>query len=371
MKPHVSSRFFLALGMLLPAACGRQGDSKAGAEPAASASLAAVDHSAAKVPVTSKDPTWGSATAPVTIVEISDFQCPFCSKVGPALAQVKQKYGPDKVRVVWKHNPLPFHEHARPTHEAAATVFALGGNDAFFKFHDLAFANQDALTPENFEKWAVEAGVDAAKFKAAYAAKTYAAKVGEDVALAMKIGATSTPSFRINGVTVKGNQSFEKLSAVVDQQLKDAEALVASGTKPQDVYVTLTNKNFVEPTKADPVVQEQEDKAVWNVPVLPDDPLKGPKDALVTVVVFSDFQCPYCKKVEPTLAQLSAAYPNDVRFVWKDDPLPFHPRAKPAAILARQAYKAKGNAGFWARTSSRPALISPMPSRCTAPRISS
>ncbi|MCC6904037.1 MAG: thioredoxin domain-containing protein, partial [Polyangiaceae bacterium] len=113
-----------------------------------------LDHSAAPIPVTSKDPSWGNADAPVTIVEISDFQCPFCSRVGPTMKQIKDTYGPQKVRIVWKHQPLPFHDKARPAHEAAAAVHAIAGNDAFWKFHDSAFANAQALTPENFEKWA-------------------------------------------------------------------------------------------------------------------------------------------------------------------------------------------------------------------------
>ncbi len=307
------------------------------------------DQSAASVPVSSKDPQWGKPTAPVTIVEISDFQCPFCNRVNPTIKAIKEKYGPDKVRVVWKHNPLPFHKQARPAHEAAAAVHALAGNDAFWKFHDSAFANMQALTDENFEKWAVEAGVDRAKFKAAYSSKKYAAKVDEDLAMAKKVGATGTPAFRINGVTLSGAQPLEKFTEVIDAQLAEAKKLIASGTKPADVYVTLTNKNQA----AAPAAQnkreeaEEEDKSVWKVPVLDDDPIKGPKDALVTMIIFSEFQCPFCKRVEDTLKQVMAAYPNDVRIVWKDNILPFHPRAKPAAVLARHAYKTRGEKAFW------------------------
>jgi protein-disulfide isomerase len=318
---------------------------------AESASAAgAVDHSAASVPVTSNDPTWGNANAPVTIVEISDFECPFCSRVGPTLKQVKDTYGPDKVRIVWKHNPLPFHKAARPAHEAAATVFALGGSDAFWKFHDSAFANAKDLTPENFEKWAVSAGVDLAKFKEAFASKKYAAKVDEDMAVAKKIGASGTPAFRINGVTLSGAQPFPKFQEVIDAQLAEAQKLVASGTKASDVYVTLTNKNQQaqpdQPSKKEAKGEEEEDKSVWKVPVFPDDPVHGPKDALVTIIEFSEFQCPFCKRVGDTLKKVEETYANDVRIVWKDNPLPFHPRAKPAAILAREAYKAKGDKGF-------------------------
>jgi protein-disulfide isomerase len=322
-----------------------------GIEAEGSASASAVpDQSAASVPVSSKDPQWGKPNAPVTIVEISDFECPFCSRVGPTLKQVKDKYGPDKVRIVWKHNPLPFHKAARPAHEASATVFALAGSDAFWKFHDSAFANQRALTDENFEKWAAEAGVDRAKFKAAYGAKKYAAKVDEDLAMSKKVGATGTPAFRINGVTLSGAQPADKFFEVIDAQLAEAKKLVASGTKASDVYVALTNKNQVaQPAQADKPKPdaEEEDKSVWKVLVQEDDPVRGPKDALVTMIVFSEFQCPFCKRVEDTLKQVTEAYPQDVRLVWKDNTLPFHPRAKPAATLARMAYVKKGEKAFW------------------------
>ncbi len=341
---------FLA-GMFLMWGVDRRNGTEIEAEGAASAGGAIPDQSAASVPVSSKDPQWGKPNAPVTIVEISDFECPFCSRVGPTLKQIKEKYGPDKVRITWKHNPLPFHKSARGAHEAAATVNALAGSEAFWKFHDSAFANAKALNDENYTKWAGEAGVDVAKFKAAYGAKKYASKVDEDMAVAKKIGASGTPAFRINGVTLSGAQPFEKFAEVIDAQLAEAKKLVASGTKPADVYVTLTNKNQAaqpaQPSKKGGEAAEEEDKGVWKVPVLEDDPIKGPKDALVTMIIFSEFQCPFCKRVEDTLKQVSAAYPTDLRMVWKDKTLPFHPRAKPAATLARHAYKAKGDKGFW------------------------
>src|SRR5450432_2082224 len=121
------------------------------------------------IPVTSKDPMWGNRNAPVTIVHFSDFQCPYCSRVEPAFKQIKEAYGPDKVRIIWKNAPLPFHPNAHPAAEASVGVFELKGNDAFWKFHDTAFANQSALSPENYEKWAKESGVDMAKFKAGVA----------------------------------------------------------------------------------------------------------------------------------------------------------------------------------------------------------
>ena len=72
---------------------------------------------------------WGNRNAPVTIVVFSDFQCPFCSRVEPTVDQIKATYGKDKVRIVWKNSPLPFHPNAKPAAEAAQGVFALAGNE--------------------------------------------------------------------------------------------------------------------------------------------------------------------------------------------------------------------------------------------------
>lgn len=86
---------------------------------------------------------------------------------------------------------------------------------------------------------------------------------------------------------------------------------------------------------------------VWNVPIGPDDPVRGPADALVTLVVFSDFECPFCKKALATLDRLLTELPRDVRVVWKDLPLPMHAQAENAAELARFARAQQGDAGFW------------------------
>lgn len=308
------------------------------------------DHSNAVIPVGKDDPSWGSATAPVTIVEISDFECPFCGKVNPTMKQIKDKYGADKVRIVWKHHPLPFHKNARPAHEAAAAVMDLAGSDAFWKFHDNAFANRQSLTPENFKKWATEAGVDGAKFDEAIKSKKYSAKVDADMAVARKIGANGTPAFRINGVELSGAQPFEKFAEVIDAQLIEAKKLTDSGTAAEAVYPTLVAKNTK--TKADDGQDAERqapppDTTVWAVPVYDDDPKKGGKEPLVTIVEFSEFQCPFCKRVLETTKKITDTYGDDVQIVWKDNPLGFHPRAEPASNVARAIYKAKGDKGFW------------------------
>ncbi|MCH2110002.1 MAG: thioredoxin domain-containing protein [Polyangiaceae bacterium] len=306
------------------------------------------DHSTAKIPVTKDDPTWGDANAPVTIVEFSDFQCPFCSRVLPTLKQIKSTYGPKKVRIVWKDQPLPFHKAARPAHEAGAAVFEVAGDEAFWKFHDLAFANSKNLTAENFKKWATEAGADPAKFEAALKnKKALAAKIAADQKLAREVGATGTPAFRINGVSLSGAQPFPKFKQVIDQQLAEAKKLTAAGTAPEAVYPTLVAKNAKKSPDAGKKKEKPVDTTVWAVPVFEDDPKKGAKEPLVTIVEFSEFQCPFCKRVLPTTKKILETYGDDVQIVWKDNPLGFHPRANPASNAARAVYAAKGDEAFW------------------------
>ncbi|MGK3994630.1 DsbA family protein [Sorangium sp. So ce1024] len=301
----------------------------------------------AAIPVSSKDPMWGSRTAPVTMVVFSDFECPFCTRVEGTITQLKEKYGPEKLRIIWKNNPLPFHKNARPAALAAETVFRLGGSKAFWKFHELAFKNQKSLTPANFETWAAEAGVDKAKFKAAFDRQEYMAKIDADMAVGKSSGVTGTPASIINGVFLSGAQPLEKFTAIIDEQLKAAQAAIAAGTKPEKVYAKLAAENKAKaPPQKDRERPQEDDKTVWKVPV-GDAPVKGPETALVTIVEWSDFQCPFCSKVVPTIDELLKTYGDKVRFVWKNNPLPFHQRAEPAAELALEARAQKGEKGFW------------------------
>jgi len=212
------------------------------------------------------------------------------------------------------------------------------------------FENQKDMSDANYEKWAVESGVPLDKYKAALASKKFTSKVDEDLALSRKIGINGTPGFRINGVLVSGAQPLPKFTDVIDAQLKAAQDLIKSGTKKSEVSLALTKTNFTAP-EAKPAPSDNgppaADNTVWRVDVAPDDPQRGPKNAAVTIVEWSDFQCPFCAKVEPTLKQVRDTYKDDVRVVWKDNPLPFHPRAKPAATLARAAYAKGGDALFW------------------------
>jgi protein-disulfide isomerase len=301
------------------------------------------------IPISSRDPVWGRRDAPVTIVQFSDFQCPYCSKVELAMDQLKKEYGPEKLRFVWKNKPLSFHPDAKPAAEAAMGVFALKGSVGFWKFHDLAFRNQSALSATAYETWAEEAGVDPVTWKAGIAAHTWAEKVEKDDLVASSVKVKTTPAAFVNGILVSGAQPYEKWKAVVDEELGKAQAKIASGTPRDRVYVTLSRANqAAAPSVASDDGEEKKDDTttVWSVPV-GKSPVKGNPNAQVTIIEFSDFQCPYCARVEPTLKALMDTYGDKVRLVWKHEPLPFHPRAEPAAELAMEARDEKGDKGFW------------------------
>ncbi|HEY6726021.1 MAG TPA: thioredoxin domain-containing protein [Polyangiaceae bacterium] len=295
------------------------------------------------------EPSWGSPSAPVTLVEFTDFECPFCSRVQPTLAQLRKKYGPKQLRMVFKHNPLPFHKSARPAAEAAVIVFQKGGDRAFWAFHDRVFENQKELTPGNFERWAAEAGVSSTDLRHGLDRGRASAKVQADMALAAKVGVSGTPAFRINGVTLSGAQPVDKFVEVIDQQLELAAELRRQGVSSADVSALLTERQLTlgDTAPKAPGTVPSEDSTAWRVPVSPDDPVDGPSDALVTLIEFANLQCPFCKRVQPTLKALRAKYGADLRIVWKDNPLPFHPRAKPAATVARSIYERRGVRAFW------------------------
>src|SRR5262249_10089272 len=158
-----------------------------------------------------------------------------------------------------------------------------------------------------------------------------------------------TPAFRINGAELSGAQPFDKFKELIDKELSKAQAKIGSGTPKDKIYVEMSKENFkAAPQKKDDDEEgEKEDtKTVAKVPV-GNSPQIGKKDAIVTIIEFSDFQCPYCKRVEDTLKKVRETYADKVRLVWKHEPLPFHPRAEPAAELTLEARAQKGEKGFW------------------------
>ncbi|MDC3988115.1 DsbA family protein [Polyangium jinanense] len=298
------------------------------------------------IPVGPKDPIWGNALAPVTMVIWGDFECPFTSRLMATLALLQEQYGPDKLRVVWRHNPLPFHKNARPAHLAAETVLRLGGAGAFWKFHTLAFQNQRYLEPQSFTAWAAESGVDPSAFQAAFDQQRFAANVDADMAFGKKVGVTGTPATFVNGIFLSGAQPITRFQELIDAELKEAAALRRSGIDPEHVYAELSERNREKTPSPPPSSPPPDTTTVWKVP-LAGSPARGKSSALVTIVMFGDFQCPFTKRSLTTIAELEAKYGDKLRLVFKHNPLPFHTRAEPAAEFAIEAGAQKGEAAFW------------------------
>ncbi len=161
-------------------------------------------------------PSKGPADAAVTIVEFSDFQCPYCSRVGPTLTKVLEDY-PKEVRVVYKHYPLSFHQQALPAAKASA---AAGKQGKFWEMHDLIFQNQRNLTPAAFKSYAEQLGLDVARFEKDFASAAIAAEVEADVTLARSLGVTGTPGLFVNGRFMSGAQPYSAFKAKIDAELK-------------------------------------------------------------------------------------------------------------------------------------------------------
>jgi protein-disulfide isomerase len=160
-------------------------------------------------------PSKGPANAKVTIIEFSDFQCPYCSKGKETMDQVLKAY-PNDVRVVFKNMPLSFHKEAEPAARAALAAHKQG---KFWEMHDALFAKQADLSAELYTKTAESLGLDLAKFKADFESEELKKAVAADMELATKNGITGTPGFFVNGVAVRGAYPYEHFKSLIDRWL--------------------------------------------------------------------------------------------------------------------------------------------------------
>ena len=172
------------------------------------------------VAIATDDASLGAANAPVTIIEFSDFQCPFCQRVMPTLKRVRETYG-DKIRIVWKDFPLTsIHPQAFKAAEAGNCAREQG---KFWEYHDVLFSNQQALQPEFLKKYAADTGLDVVKFGACLDTAKYGDHVQEQMGVGTGLGIQSTPSAFINGRLVTGAQPYEAFVAIIDEELERAK----------------------------------------------------------------------------------------------------------------------------------------------------
>ncbi len=298
---------------------------------------AAEDTTIWSVPVATSDPVRGSADALVSIVQFGDFECPFTKQVEAVLSQILAKYGSD-VRIVWKDFPLPFHKHAAAAAVLARVAYQQRGDAGFWPVHDGLFASQPALDDSALQVVAGRSGIAWAQVKAAITKKTFQRNLDAGTELASDLTVRGTPYFFVNGYRVQGAQPFNKFQQVIDAQLAKARVLVSKGIARRGVYAEI-----MKDAKGPPQLEKRTSTAPSKY-----NATKGSPNAKVTIQIFSDFQCPFCKRVEPTLAQVEKEYTGKVQFVWRHLPLAFHAQANLAAQAAQEVHVQKGSSGFWA-----------------------
>jgi len=241
------------------------------------------------------------------------------------------------VRIVWKDKPLPFHPRAKPAATLARFAYEKGGDKLFWEAHNALFEGQKNLEDAGLEEIAKKVGLPWDKVKAAIAEDKYKDQFDASSSLGDDYGARGTPAFFINGRFLSGAQPIEKFKEVIDGQLAIAKGLVSKGVPRNKVFaeVMKTAKGAAEPEKKDVPAPTKEN------------PFKGPENAKIVIQQFSDFQCPFCSRVEPTIDEIQKAYPKDVKVVWHNMPLPFHADAPLAAEASREIFVQAGNKGFW------------------------
>lgn len=160
-------------------------------------------------------PRKGSDDAEVTIVLASEFECPFCSRVNPAITRIMKEYD-GKVALVYKHNPLSFHKDAMAAAMAAEAAHRQG---KFWQMYELLFANQKQLKRENYLAWAETLGLDVDEFEADLDSADLAETIKRDQELVRSLGARGVPSFWINGQHIVGAQPYSVLKSIIDKHL--------------------------------------------------------------------------------------------------------------------------------------------------------
>lgn len=167
---------------------------------------------------TNDSPMLGPENAPITIVEYSDFQCPYCAKAEKTVKQIIRNY-PGKVKVVYKQYPLDFHKDAFRASEASLCANEQS-SELFWKLHDYMLDNPRNLNENNLIQQAANLGAKESQFAQCLASKKYANKVKREIREGQAIGVQSTPMFFVNGITVKGAQPYSVFKELIDEELR-------------------------------------------------------------------------------------------------------------------------------------------------------
>lgn len=255
-----------------------------------------------------------NTSAPVKIVEFFDYQCPYCLAALPNLEEAVRSY-PGKVQLILKSSPLSIHPDSMLAHEAA---LAAGEQGKFWQMYRLLYANQRRLKPDNLLDYARQLNLDINLFQQRLQTGYFKADVEKDLALAESLRINGTPTFFVNNQKLVGVQSVERFKQVIATALNNPKGAMLDPA--EQIKTELKQLDFSH------------------------SPVRGNEQAPVTIIEFSDMQCPFCAAVVPTLRQVMAQYPGQIKWVFKNFPLEFHKDSP----LAHRAILAAGQQGkFW------------------------
>lgn len=245
-------------------------------------------------------PSQGPENAPVVITEFADFHCVYCKKAQPALKQILQNY-PDQVRLVFRHFPLSSQAGAGSflTHEAAACAQEQG---KFWEFHDAIYAMEGFPDQAALNKIAQDLGLSMKAFRNCLDSHKTEVRIREDFAEGGRRLVQGTPTFFVNQKKFAGGKSYEDWVPLIQQMLNPSPDQ-AEGSERPSVPLPRPTVSFNDVSGR---------------------PSKGPENAPVTLVEFSDFHCPFCGRVIPTLDKLMKNFDGKIRLVWRHYPLPMH-----------------------------------------------
>ena len=283
-----------------------------------------------------RNPSWGSRTAPVTIVEFADFQCPFCARAEPTLARSARPTGPDSVRIVWKNSPCsPFHAERSPARaEAAAGRARAGGREAFWSFHDAALRSTRATSGEDGYVALGAAGGRARRrgFRAGLRAHTWAAQRRRRPGRGKDARRARDADVLRQRRPVMGAQPFETFQTIVDAQLVDGQGegrrRHAARARLRGARARTRTAPRSRRTTADEDGEPEDTKTVFKVPLGDEPRARGSATALVTHRRVRRLPVPVLRARRGHAARAARPkYGDKLRFVFKNEPLPVPPSA--------------------------------------------
>lgn len=281
-------------------------------------------------------PMLGAADARVTLVEMTDYECPYCARAETTVQALRRSYGRD-LRVFVTESPLPMHEHADEIAE-----FALIASEAgmFEQAHTALFADPRNHSEQDLNALGQKLGIGA--FMRSPASQARARKnLEKSQTLARSVHATGTPTFFVNGRVITGAQPIETFRSIIDEELAHVDELLASGVARKDVYEEILKEARKNPPPAADV-EPPEDTFVPDSVGVGGIHVLGESRAPHTIVLFTDLECPFCARLDTQLRGFVAAHP-DVKVAVRQRPLPMHPNARTwarAAIAADAQGKA-------------------------------